>query len=121
MKKNSLSSRIQSFSHAIHGITTAFKTEHNLWIHLTVAAVVIVAGVFFSVTPFEWSALIFAIVLVLSAELFNTAIESLCDALHPKPHSLIKQAKDVAAGAVLVTAIGAATVGLIVFIPYLIG
>lgn len=87
-------------------------------IHVATTIVVIASGWFFSITPTEWCLVTLSIVLVLSAEGFNTAIEHLTDLTSPDYHPLAGKAKDVAAGAVLLAAIGAAIVGLIVFLPY---
>jgi len=79
---------------------------------------VIMAGFLFRVTAIEWVMLIFAIAMVLIAEALNTAIELLCDFVSPDRQELIRKTKDVAAGAVLLAAIGAASIGLIIFQPY---
>lgn len=121
MSKLSLGKRIKSFYHAFQGIKTALFTQHNMWIHLFITLIVIGSGFALNITATQWNMLVLSIALVLSTEMLNTAFEFLCDALHPEIHPLIKKAKDVAAGAVLLTAIGAATVGLIIFIPYIIG
>jgi diacylglycerol kinase len=76
-------------------------------------------GFFLSLSMGEWIALVLCIALVLVAELLNTAIEYLCDALHPDLHPEIGRAKDVAAGAVLIAALAAMTVGAILFLPKL--
>jgi len=88
-------------------------------IHVVTGIFVIIAGWYFSITPTEWCLVTLSIVLVLSAEGFNTAIEHLTDLTSPDYHPLAGKAKDVAAGAVLLAAMGAAIVGLIVFLPYL--
>jgi len=77
------------------------------------------AGFLFQVTAVEWMLLVFAITIVFIAEALNTAIELLCDFISPDYQELIKKTKDVAAGAVLIAAIGAAVTGLIIFLPYL--
>ena len=80
---------------------------------------VIGAGFAFGITPGEWTAICLCIGLVVSAELFNTAIERLVDLVSPQRHPLAGQVKDIAAGAVLVCALAAIAVGLIIFVPYL--
>lgn len=77
------------------------------------------AGFLFQVTVIEWIMLIFAIAIVFIAEALNTAIELLCDFVSPDYQELIKKTKDVAAGAVLIAAMGAAIIGVIIFLPYL--
>ena len=86
---------------------------------MCISVLVVVCGLFFQVNAIEWAILIFAIVIVLVSEALNTAIEFLCDLVSPNQHSLIKKSKDVAAGAVLISAIGAAIIGLIIFLPYI--
>ena len=79
---------------------------------------VITAAAVFGVTVTEWCLLVLVITTVWVAEGVNTAFEFLCDVASPDFHPLVKKSKDVAAGAVLLSALGAATVGLIIFIPY---
>ena len=86
---------------------------------VTQASSAIIAGFVFGVEALEWCALVLCIALVFAAEGMNTAIESLADAVHPDQHPLVGRAKDVAAGAVLLCAIGSAVVGAIIFLPYL--
>lgn len=120
MKENksfSIGDRILSFGFAFQGLITFFKTQHNAWIHLLSAIVVIVLGFIYHVTATEWCWLIVAIGFVFAAEMFNTAIEFLTDLVSPQFHPLAKKVKDVAAGAVLVVAFTAVVIGLIVFLP----
>lgn len=116
-KKFSLKARAKSFRYAFSGIYTLIKNEHNARIHLCVTMGVLFSGFFFELSAAEWINLIFAIGLVFSAEAFNSAIEYLSDLVSPEYHPLVKKAKDVAAAAVLLTAIAAALIGLIIFIP----
>lgn len=115
-----IADRIRSFRAAWKGLRFAIRFEHNLQIHLLVAGLVVVSGIAFNLSKTEWMLVSFAIVLVISAELMNTAIEKLADALHPENHPGVGLAKDLAAAAVLVTAIGASIVGGIVFWPHFI-
>lgn len=120
MKTNkafSIGDRILSFGFAIQGLITFFKTQHNAWIHLLATIIVITAGFVLKVNHSEWCWLIVAIAMVFMAEMFNTAIEFLTDLVSPQFHPLAKKVKDVAAGAVLIAAIGAVVIGLIIFIP----
>ena len=80
---------------------------------------VLVLGAWLGVSPLEWAALLLAIALVLGAEAMNTALEYVVDLAQPEWHPLARDAKDVAAAAVLVCSLGAAMVGLVVFVPYL--
>jgi diacylglycerol kinase (ATP) len=117
----SISGRIQSGTHAVHGIQEMLRSQHNAWLHAIATLAVVVCGVWFGVTATQWCFLILAIMAVWVAEGLNTAFEFLCDVASPDFHPLIKKSKDVAAGAVLLSALGAAAVGLIIFVPYLLG
>ena len=110
--------RLQSFIYAFRGLVTLVKTQHNARIHLFATLGVISFGFHFGVSGAEWSLLIVAIIIVWLAEALNTAIEFLADSITKENHHLIGKAKDVAAGGVLVAAIGAAAIGIIVFRPY---
>ena len=94
--------------------------QPNARIHLFAAIVVVVLGVRLGVTAGEWVALILSIVLVLAAEALNTALEHVVDIVSPDWHEAARDAKDVAASAVLICAIGAVCVGAIVFLPRLV-
>jgi len=93
-------------------------SQHNAWIHAVATAVVVGAGLMTRLSAAEWCAIVLAIVAVWVAEGLNTALEFLADATNPAFHPLIGKAKDVAAGAVLLAAIGAVVVGLLVFGPH---
>lgn len=110
--------RIRSFSYAFAGIAVLIKSQHNAWIHLLAIMLVISCGLFYQIDVVEWCLVILAIVAVLVAEALNTAIEFLCDVASPNLHPLVEKAKDVAAGAVLISAIGALIIGLTIFLPY---
>jgi len=113
--------RMQSFRPAFKGIGLLFRNEHNAWIHMVVSLAVIGFGIVFSLTAVEWIALILSIGFVFMAEMINSSIEKLADAVEEKTNEKIRIAKDLAAGAVLVAAICAAAIGLIVFVPHAIG
>jgi diacylglycerol kinase (ATP) len=95
------------------------STQHNARIHLFASIFVVVAGLFYGVDRYEWGLLILAIASVWSAEALNTAFEFLCDVSSPEFHPIVKNAKDVSAGAVLICAIGAVIIGTLVFAPYI--
>ena len=116
----SIAARIKSIGHALDGLGLMLRTQHNAWIHLAATIAVVVAGVVLGITTEAWLVLILAIVMVWIAEALNTAFELLCDVASPDFHPLVKAAKDVAAGAVLLSAIAAAIVGTIVFLPRII-
>lgn len=111
--------QIRSFGYAWKGIRSCVGKEQNLSFHLIAATIVIIAGFALGITRTEWIVIILCIGIVIAAELFNTAIERLVDLVSPQRHPLAGQAKDIAAGAVLVCAVAAAIIGLIIFVPYL--
>jgi diacylglycerol kinase (ATP) len=119
-KPFSLSGRLQSFRYAGRGLLLTLRTQHNARIHAAATIVVVGGGLILGLSRLEWCAVVLACAAVWSAEALNTALELLADATTQEMHPLIGQAKDVAAGAVLVTAIGAAVVGLLVFGPHLL-
>lgn len=112
-----MKTRIHSFRHAIRGIGMVLKSEKNMQIHLIVSVLVIIAGIFFKINITEWMLCLLCFGLVLGAEMVNTSIEKLVDLVSPQRHELAGKAKDIAAGAVLICALIAASVGLIIFIP----
>ena len=94
------------------------RSQHNAWLHAAATVSVCVAALCLQVSRIEWCLIVLSIIAVWTAEGFNTALECLTDLASPELHPLAGRAKDVAAGAVLITAIGAATVGAVVFAPY---
>lgn len=108
---------INSFKYAICGIGTAMKRERNLKIHIIIMLLVITAGFVFNISIIEWIICIILFGLVISAEMFNTAIEITVDIAMPEKNEKAKKAKDISAGAVLITAIVSAIIGLIIFVP----
>lgn len=116
-QKFSLRKRLKSFSFAFNGLKILFKEEHNARIHFAAAVVVIVAGIIFRITAFEWLALVFAIGLVLALEAINSALENLADFVSPQKHDQIKKVKDLAAAGVLIAATTALIAGLVIFLP----
>ena len=115
----SFAGRIKSISNAFVGITEMLKGQHNTWIHTLATVCVIAAGFFYQLKTTEWCFLVLVIILVWVSEAINTAFEFLCDVASPEFHPLVKKSKDVAAGAVLLNAIGSIIVGLIIFLPYI--
>ncbi len=111
----------KSFVYALQGLLFLLRSQPNAWVHLLATLAVCAAGFHFGLSRDEWLWICLAIVLVWSAEAFNTALEQLADALHPQRHPGIGRAKDLAAGAVLVAAVGAAVIGVMVFWPHLGG
>src|ERR1700710_1051085 len=113
--------RVRSFRYAIAGIVRMIHCQHNAWIHAAATLIVLTAGFFFHVSAADWCWIILAISIVWTAEALNTAFEFLADAASPEFHPLVRDAKDVAAGAVLITAVAAAIIGGIVFWPHVAG
>ena len=108
-------SLFDSFNYAAEGVIHALRTQRNLWIHFTLAAAVLVAAVAFGVSRIELMVLLLAITFVLVAELVNTAIEAAVDVASTSFDPMAKLAKDIAAGAVLISALNAVAVGYLVF------
>lgn len=118
--KFSILKRAKSFVHAWRGIGIFIKTTHNAWIHITILVAAILLGFYFHLTQHEWIMLIFAGGLVIAAEAFNTAIEIDMDLTSPQQHPYARDTKDVAAGAVLITALTALIIGVLIFGRYLL-
>lgn len=114
----SIAARLKSFAHAFAGFAFMLRTQHNAWLHLVATIGVIAAGLALQVSANDWRWLIAAIALVWLAEAINTAFEHLCDVVSPEFHPSVRRAKDIAAAAVLVSAIAAALIGAITFMPY---
>ena len=106
-----------SFKYAIEGTWTSFKTERNMKIHIFIMILVIIAGIILKINKSEWIICIILFAIVIGSELFNTSIETIVDMVMPEKNEKAKIAKDVSAGAVLVVAIGAAIIGLVIFVP----
>ena len=119
-KEFSLIKRAKSFTHAGRGIWVFLKTTHNAWVQVAILILAIVLGLYFHITRIEWIMLVFAAGLVLVAESFNTAIEIDVNLTSPQHHPYARDIKDVAAGAVLISAITALVIGLFIFVPNLI-
>jgi diacylglycerol kinase (ATP) len=115
----SLASRVNSFRFAISGLGYMLRTQHNSWLHLVATIGVCIAGLTLRVNPADWRWLIIAIVLVWFAETINTAFGHLCDVVSPEFHASVKISKDIAAGAVLICAIGSTFLGTVIFLPYM--
>lgn len=108
---------LHSFTFAISGIFHAIRNERNMKIHSVVAIIVIILSWIYHLSAIEWMFISFAICGVLALELVNTALERVVDLVTKDIHPLAKQAKDVAAGAVLLYAILSVIIGCIIFLP----
>ena len=112
--------RLRSFGYAGKGLATLVASQPNAQIHVVATVLVIVLGLHLGISTQNWVILILTIALVLAMEALNTSLEFICDALHPNHHPLIGKAKDVAAAAVLISALAAAFIGGLIFYPALV-
>ena len=119
-KNFSIKKRLQSFKAAFNGLKIVISKEHNARIHLAVAILILVAGVWMGISKTEWIAMLICIGILFAMELVNTAIEYLADHVSPDQHEQIGEVKDLAAAAVLVAAIITGITGAIVFLPRII-
>jgi diacylglycerol kinase len=113
-------SLLSSFKYAFMGIYYALKFNRNIRIHFVAAILVIIASLLLKVGPFEMGILGVMILLVICTEMINTAIEEVVNLLTTEHRVEAKIAKDVSAGMVLLTTMGAVIVGILVFTPYLL-
>jgi diacylglycerol kinase len=116
----SFTGRIRSVRCALAGIWIMLSSQHNARIHAAATVVVVLVGLYFGLTRSEWCWIVIAIVSVWTAEALNTAFEFLTDVASPQFHPIAAKAKDVAAGAVLITALGSMTIGLLILGPYML-
>lgn len=110
---------IESFDHAIRGVSFLLKSEQNARVHAVITVAVGVLVYILEVSRVESAILFMAVILVFAIEIINTAIEKVFDVCHPENHLLIKAAKDAMAGAVLISATIAIGVGVLIFLPYI--
>lgn len=118
--KFSIKDRLKSFEYAIAGIKYTLLTQHNILIHITLTIIAVILGFLLKISNIEWVAIVIVIGLVISAEVFNTAIEELVDFISPQKNKKAGIIKDLAAGAVLVLSIAALITGIIIFLPKII-
>jgi len=111
------SNRLTSFKYAFSGIWHVVRTQPNARIHLAIACVVVVLGIWLGLSLTEWAIITLAIGLVLVAEAFNTVAEAMVDLATAEYHPLAKIAKDASAGAVLLMAVAAVVVGVLILGP----
>jgi diacylglycerol kinase (ATP) len=115
--QSQLTKRILSFRYAFEGWAHVLKTQHNAWIHGAATIVVVILAFWLGISLYEWSILLLTMAFVWTAEFVNTAFEVIVDLISPEEHPLAKKAKDIAAGAVLVSAFTAVIVGLLILGP----
>jgi diacylglycerol kinase len=106
----------QKFGHAIRGVKIAVWNESSLRVHWLVTIGVILTGMMLELTSTSWCLLTLCIVVVLMAEMFNTAIERVCQVITQEQNHQIRDALDISAGAVLLVAVGAVIVGILVLV-----
>ncbi len=107
--------------YAFSGVKTALKEEPNFKVHIFIAVLAIVLGYLLKLASVEWLVLTLTIAMVLMLELMNTSLEALVDIVSPEIQEKARAAKDVAAASVLFASISAVIIGLIVFLPKIIG
>ena len=115
--REELRGRALSFRYAFEGWWYALRTQRNTWIHAAVSVVVLALAFWLGISRLEWAILILTTTAVWMAEFANTALEAVVDLVSPDYHPLAKAAKDVAAAAVLVGALGAVIIGLLILGP----
>ena len=109
--------RGRSFGYAWKGISWAFRTQTNIRIHAVMALIAITGGMILNISFIEWMFIVATIGIVLSAEMFNTAVEKMVDLISPERQERAGLIKDLSAGAVLIAALMALIIGGIIFIP----
>jgi len=115
----SLNRLFKSFGYAWKGLFKTFHEEQNLRIQTIAGLLILILAGFFKVSPTHWAILILVIVLVLVAEIANSAVERITDVLKPRINTYVKEIKDIMAAAVMLSSIAAIIIGLIIFWPYL--
>ena len=109
--------RLKSIGFAFKGAFKLITTEHSVMVQSTIAVLLIIAGFIFEISRIEWMMQLLAFGLVLGIESLNTAVEKLADFIHPEFHNKIGFIKDIAAGAVLFSAMAAIAIGLLIYVP----
>lgn len=110
----------QSFKYSFEGLFHAIRKNQNMRIHILIAAIVMSSGWVLRVNTFQMGMLGAMILLVIMAEMINTAIEEMVDLIITEHKRQAKIAKDVASGMVLVAAIGSVIVGILIFVPHIL-
>lgn len=119
MRDSYLAKRIRGGGYALKGAWTLIRTEPSIQVQVVISILITIAGFYFEITKEEWIFQIFSIGLVLSTEGINSSIEGIADFVHPDFHSKIGYIKDVAAGAVLFSAVTAIVIACFIYLPYL--
>ncbi|NNE77682.1 MAG: diacylglycerol kinase family protein [Pricia sp.] len=116
-KESFFQNRVKSVGFALRGALLLIRTEPSIQIQVVLTILVTIAGFYFEISATEWVLQILACSLVFGIEGANTAIEKLCDFVHPNFEKRIGFIKDVSAGAVMLVSVGAIIVGLIIYVP----
>ena len=109
------------FGRAFRGLFLALRTQSSFWVHLPAAFAAISLAAFFELSITEWLAVIFAIALVVSMELLNSALEELAKQTTDEYSDHVRNSLDIGSAAVLVSSIGAVAIGVVIFLPKIIG
>ena len=118
-KRNGIGRHLVSYKYAMRGVWLAFRDEYNMRFHLAAAVGVVLVNCLLRVSRTEWLITLVLIGLAWMAEVFNTALEKLADRVTPDHDPLIGQAKDLAAGAVVIICFFAVVCALVIYLPYL--
>lgn len=119
-KDSFIQGRMKGAKYACKGALILLSTEASIQVQFTIAILLTIAGFYFEISSTEWMFQILSIGLIISIEGLNTAIEEIADFIHPEFHNKIGLIKDIAAGAVFLSAIASTFVGLIIYIPKII-
>lgn len=111
---------LTSFTWAIHGLQTVWNEEINFRIDVFVGILVLAASFYFQFSRIEWIVAIACVTIVLTGEIANTVVEDLCNKIEPRHDPVIGKIKDMAAGFILLTSLGAAVMGAFLFLPHLL-
>ena len=112
--------RIKSFRYTFRGAFLLLKTEHSIMVQATICAVFVLIGFWIGLSRVEWIMQLFAIGLILTAESLNTAIEKLCDFIHPDYHEKIGFIKDISSGAMTFAVVASLLISLLIYYPYIV-
>jgi diacylglycerol kinase (ATP) len=108
---------LKSFQHAVNGIMLCFSSQINFRVHVAATIAAAVAGSIFKLSIAEWLAILLCIAAVTVTEMINTAIEKICNLIDENYNKKVKHIKDIAAGAVLLSAVASLICGTLIFIP----
>ncbi len=117
---HNLHAMFKSFQYALTGLLTSLKIGRSIKVHYSASLCVIIVGIYFSISTVEWLVLLLIMSQVIVVEMLNSAIEFVVDLATPDYHLFAKHAKDIAAGAVLVSAMTAVVIGVMIFLPYVL-